>query len=466
MEGRKGAPTVEVAKPTDRVMSLDVLRALAILGMMLSGVVPWSQLPGWMYHAQLPPPDHKFNPELPGITWVYLVFPFFILAMGAAIPLAMRKEADSPPLKVFLGIARRGILLLAFAVLGQHLRPYQMASSPQTVHWLLGLAGFVGFLGLYGRLPKTWPGFASASVRSAGLAILLGIAFTVTYPDGSGFDLKRVDIIIAVLANMSVLGAVIWWFTRDPATATQRRLFVLGAVAALRLGKTVSGQPLHTFWTWNAWMPLSGPDFLPYLLVIVPGLILGDLLLGSREGSEGGMSPALACAVGFLLVPAVVVFFYDRHNIWLLLPVGILGAWLATRVADPRIRPILLWGYAWLLIGCLVEPYGGGIKKDPKTMGYLLVTPGLGMLTLAGLMALEPYARRVLGFFAAVGQNPILAYAAITNLVAPLWALTIGGKVAELTPGPNLGAVRALVQTALLAAIVWGFTRLKVFMRA
>lgn len=457
---------MEAAKPTDRVLSLDVLRALAILGMMLSGVVPWGQLPGWMYHAQLPPPDHKFNPELPGITWVDLVFPFFILAMGAAIPLAMRKEADSPPLKVFWGIARRGVLLLAFAVLGQHLRPYQMAPSPQTLQWLLGLAGFVGFLGLYARLPKTWPAWVAAAIRIAGLALLLAIVLNVRYPNDSGLDWKRVDIIIAVLANMSVLGGIIWWFTREPATATQRRLFVVGAVAALMLGKTVPGQPLHTFWTWDKWMPLSGPDFLPYLLVIVPGLILGDLLLGRGEPSEKGMSPGLACTVGFLLVPAVVVFFYARHNIWLLLPFGMLGAWLASRVADPRIRPILLWGYAWLLIGSLLEPYGGGIKKDPKTMGYLLVTPGLGMLTLAGLMALEPYARRVLGFFAAVGQNPILAYAAITNLVAPLWALTIGGKIAELTPGPNLGTVRALIQTALLAVLVWAFTRLKIFMRA
>ncbi|MFQ3586869.1 MAG: DUF5009 domain-containing protein [Fimbriimonadaceae bacterium] len=457
---------MEAAKTTDRDVSLDVLRALAILGMMLSGVVPWGQLPGWMYHAQLPPPTHKFNPELPGITWVDLVFPFFILAMGAAIPLAMRKEADSPPLRVFGNIARRGVLLLAFAVLGQHLRPYQMAPSPQILQWLLGLAGFVGFLGVYGRLPRGWPAWAAAATRTVGLLILLGIVLNVRYPNDSGFDWKRVDIIIAVLANMSVLGGIVWWFTRDPATATQRRLLVVGAVAALMLGKTVPGQPLHTFWTWSAWMPLSGPDFLPYLLVVVPGLILGDLLLGARETEAEGMSPGPACAVAFLLVPAVVGFFYARHNIWLLFPFGVLGAWLAARVADPRIRPILLWGYAWLLLGCLLEPYGGGIKKDPKTMGYLLVTPGLGMLTLAGLIALEPHARRVLGFFAAVGQNPLLAYAAITNLVAPLWALTIGGKIAEMTPGPTLGTVRALIQTALLALFVWGFTRLKISMRA
>lgn len=32
-----------------------------------------------MSHAQTPPPDHIFNPEIPGITWVDLVFPFSFL---------------------------------------------------------------------------------------------------------------------------------------------------------------------------------------------------------------------------------------------------------------------------------------------------------------------------------------------------------------------------------------------------
>jgi predicted acyltransferase len=48
----------------------------------------------------VPPPDHKFNPAIPGITWVDLVFPFFLFSMGVAIPLALRngKEKLMPPL--------------------------------------------------------------------------------------------------------------------------------------------------------------------------------------------------------------------------------------------------------------------------------------------------------------------------------------------------------------------------------
>ena len=65
-----------------RVSSLDALRGLAILGMVLAGAMAFGVLPSWMYHAQTPPPTHEFNLDLPGITWVDLVFPFFLFAHG------------------------------------------------------------------------------------------------------------------------------------------------------------------------------------------------------------------------------------------------------------------------------------------------------------------------------------------------------------------------------------------------
>lgn len=59
-----------------RALALDALRGYAIITMVLSATIISSILPGWMSHAQTPPPDHIFNPEIPGITWVDLVFLF------------------------------------------------------------------------------------------------------------------------------------------------------------------------------------------------------------------------------------------------------------------------------------------------------------------------------------------------------------------------------------------------------
>lgn len=57
----------------NRALALDALRGYAIITMVLSATIVTHVLPGWMSHAQTPPPDHVFNPLLPGITWVEIL---------------------------------------------------------------------------------------------------------------------------------------------------------------------------------------------------------------------------------------------------------------------------------------------------------------------------------------------------------------------------------------------------------
>ena len=49
----------------NRALALDALRGYAIITMVLSATIVTHVLPGWMSHAQTPPPDHVFNPLLP-----------------------------------------------------------------------------------------------------------------------------------------------------------------------------------------------------------------------------------------------------------------------------------------------------------------------------------------------------------------------------------------------------------------
>src|SRR3974390_219932 len=129
-----------------RSYALDALRGLAILGMILSGQLPFGEhaLPSWMYHAQVPPPKHEWIGTLPGITWVDLVFPFFLFALGAAIPLALtrRLEQGSSKSKTTLFIVERGFLLAFFALYVQAVRPQVISEHPSTATWLVALLGF------------------------------------------------------------------------------------------------------------------------------------------------------------------------------------------------------------------------------------------------------------------------------------------------------------------------------------
>ncbi len=142
----------------DRMISLDVLRGLAILAMVFSGVIPYGVLPGWMYHAQMPPPQHVFNPNLPGITWVDLVFPFFLFALGAAIPIALgrRLQRGAGTRNLVLHIFERTFLLAFFAIYIQHIRPNILDPQQGTGSWLLALLGFLLLFSIFTRLPTRW----------------------------------------------------------------------------------------------------------------------------------------------------------------------------------------------------------------------------------------------------------------------------------------------------------------------
>ena len=111
----------------NRALALDALRGYAIITMVLSATIVTHVLPGWMSHAQTPPPDHVFNPLLPGITWVDLVFPFFLFAMGAAFPFSIRKRAEKgdSKLKLVYEAVKRGIQLTFFAIFIQHFYPHK-----------------------------------------------------------------------------------------------------------------------------------------------------------------------------------------------------------------------------------------------------------------------------------------------------------------------------------------------------
>ena len=143
----------------NRALALDALRGYAIITMVLSATIVTHVLPGWMSHAQTPPPDHVFNPLLPGITWVDLVFPFFLFAMGAAFPFSIRKRAEKgdSKLKLVYEAVKRGIQLTFFAIFIQHFYPY-MLSSPQDMRaWLLAILCFAVLFPMFMRIPLKMP---------------------------------------------------------------------------------------------------------------------------------------------------------------------------------------------------------------------------------------------------------------------------------------------------------------------
>src|SRR5881398_2831294 len=90
----------------ERLESLDVLRGMTIAAMILVST------PG-TWDAVYPPLDHAlWN----GWTPTDLVFPFLLFAMGAAVPVALRKHRGVPQ-AVGVVVVRRALLLFGLGLL-------------------------------------------------------------------------------------------------------------------------------------------------------------------------------------------------------------------------------------------------------------------------------------------------------------------------------------------------------------
>lgn len=469
---------------TKRALSLDALRGFAILTMILSGQIPFhtNTLPAWMYHAQVPPPEHKWIPTLPGITWVDLVFPFFLFAMGAAFPLALSRRIEDgiPKWRISISILERGFLLGFFALYVQAIRPFVISKSPTLETHLIALLAFFLCFPIYSRLPLNWNKWLRLGIRLTGWIAAFALLFNLKYPDGSGFSLYRSDIIIVVLTNMAVFGSFVWLFTRSNLLV---RLGLLGILIAIRL----SNMPTQIDgWVAQIWNYSPAPwiyklYYLQYLFIVIPGTIAGDIILkwmkSKDENSEKSWSNLQYIFIAFLMFFFVFELLVGLYNRWLVettiltFLLLILVYYLmknASTQTEKLYKELFLWAIYWLVLGLFFEPYEGGIKKDKATLSYYFVTSGLAICTLIFFSIIIDVfkKRRWIQLLIDNGQNPMIAYAGVNNFIIPI--LSISGLMSLLNSmavTPWLGFLKGLIITLLLALFVSLCTRLKIFWR-
>ncbi len=492
------ADTPSAHRPA-RAVALDALRGLAVLMMVFSGIIPFDKpLPRWMYHAQEPPIwngteiSHVFNPRLPGMTWVDLVFPLFLFALGAAIPLALagRLQKGMSVWQTVGAMGQRLALLGWFAIYLQHIRPYTMRGNPDVTTWAVSLLGFALLFPMFTRLPSGWrPGFHWAT-RFLGFGGGVGLLFWLSarqYPAGGGFRLDRSDIILIVLANMACFGTGVWLATRRSLVA---RFGVLALLFALRLASGTDGW-VHTLWDYSPVPWLFEWDYLKYLFIVVPGTVAGDLIAEwARARAEEEPRPLDGAwrarliayvAVAVSLTAVTLAGLEGRH----LVPTTLAALGLGAGCVALTLRPLdatgrLLaalsrWGLYWLALGLVAEPFEGGIRKDPSTMSYYFVSSALALFLLASLtIVADGFGKRVwLRLLEGVGQNPMLAYVAMANFLWPLFAFAYplyertGWQIAldRAFPTPWLGVGAAALETLLLAVLVAVLTRRRLFWR-
>ena len=453
-----------------RIITIDILRGITIFAMILCANIGYnSDLPAWMFHAQTPPPTYAFNPDVPGITWVDLVFPFFLFTMGAAFPLAMRKRLENGTGRwaVTSSLFRRWLTLTIFAiVLGN---AYKIGSStrPEIVKGLFSIGLWaVMFMSLV-RLKDERK---CRLINNTGLFLL--VVMSVFSVDYLGITLSRwsSDIIIMILANIAIFGGLIWMFTKDN---LRLRWLILLFIIALKALSSYTPQAL-------AWVPsLAGIgwffswSFLQYLVIAIAGSIAGDMLLNhSRSGEKTEVDPYHITAGIIALAAALVQLWglFTRHILADFILSAALGAVFV--VLTWKRRNIMTWlgyfGFAFMLVGIIFDPIDGGITKDHCNLSYMLTTTGMTALTGAFVLMLELKWNIKGRGLSGCGQNPMLAYTVTNFLTGPVLAmLGIGAWLDTISLGsPFWGVIRGLTYTLLMVAVTCFFTGKKLFWRS
>lgn len=456
----------------DRSNSLDSLRGLAILLMVLSGSVAFGVLPGWMYHAQVPPPAHVFDPALPGMTWVDLVFPFFLFSMGAAIPLALHNKWRNTQNKFALlwSIFQRYLLLVFFALFTYYARAGVMSVSPSWKEYALSIGCFIILFLIYTRWESIWSSKRSMVLK--GMGWVLALSFLGLYPFANGgFDLYKSDIILIVLANMAFFGSLIWMCTGSkPAW----RIAVLPFLMAVFLASDAVG-------SWNKWIYDWSPlpwmykfYYLKYLFILLPATLAGEWLMerlqSGDENRKMDCTKALyACICIWVILLCNLVCLYQRWlipNVLLTTLICIFLSYLSRGTFGGTYSKMRNAGVYMLLLGLFFEAYEGGIKKDVSTYSYYFVCAGLAFLLLLSFLLLEEqgYLRGIFSFLAQSGRNPMIAYTAGNLLVIPLLGITnTATYLNSLETSVWGGLLRGILFTSSVAWITVLATKKKIF---
>ena len=456
--------------PSKRIITIDILRGITIFAMILCANIGYnSDLPAWMFHGQTPPPTYAFNPDVPGITWVDLVFPFFLFTMGAAFPLAMRKrlECGTSRWEVTGSLFKRWLTLTIFAiVLGN---AYQIGASPRPAI-VKGIFSIATWAVMFMSLVRIKDERQCKLINNAGMFLLIAMAVLGT--DYMGLKLSRwnSDIIIMILANIAIFGGLIWMLTKD---SIRLRWLILLFIIAIKALSSYMPEVL-------SWVPSMGSigwffswGFLQYLVIAIAGSIVGDKLL---EHSRSGASVEIdAChlGAGAIALAAMLVQLwglFTRHILADFVISAVLGA--AFIALTFKRRNIMTWlgyfGFAFMLVGIIFDPIDGGITKDHCNLSYMLTTTGMTALTGAFVLALELKWQIKGRGLSGSGQNPMLAYTVTSFFTGPI--LTMCGITAWLDAisvgSPFWGVVRGLVFTLLMVAVTCFFTRKKLFWRS
>jgi heparan-alpha-glucosaminide N-acetyltransferase len=295
----------EIAAPektASRIVSVDIFRGLTMAVMIFVNELSSVRgLPWWTYHAPARADE---------MTYVDMVFPFFLFIVGISLPLSIAQRLKRNPslLSLWKHVALR---VLGLLVLGLILANAEKFDSVRigfggSTWALLGLISAVLYLNDYGNSERfrpyaRWFRFAGF----AGVLILLAIFRRTASGHNRWIDFSYPEIL--GLIGLSYLAVAILFIpTRRWAWAPPVWLALLITLCVLSASKTIAFPQYLPLYVW----PFGNGAMSS---VIMAGVIVGSLFAGCQSKRELAWTVTIAICFGLLMLAAG----------WVLTPLGI-----------------------------------------------------------------------------------------------------------------------------------------------
>jgi predicted acyltransferase len=392
-----------------RIVSIDIFRGLTIAVMIfVNELAEVRGLPWWTYHAHA-------NQDV--MTYVDMVFPFFLFIVGLSMPLAIEQRLRRNPSlgSLWLHVMIRSCSLI---VLGLILANAEKVDASRTgisgsVWGLLGLITGGLYLNVYPKSQR-FPWYASVLrvIGLVGVAVCFAIFRRVTPAGQVEWIDPSYPEILGLIGIAYLTVAVLYIPTRRWRWAAPAWSVLLLALCACTAAKILVLPHSFSWWIW----PVGNGS---HVCLVMAGVMTSQIYLGLRSGTD------------------------DRRD--------------AKRATTWSVAIALLsFAAGWLLVPL-------GISKIRATPTWTLWNIGAAMLVFALLYWICDQ-RRQTGWAALVkpgGANTLLTY-----LLPDVWYFLLGALgFTYLESHFNFGTagvVRSVVFTLLMLAIASLLTRAKV----
>ncbi len=392
-----------------RVISIDIFRGLTIAVMIfvneLAGV---RGLPWWTYHA---------HADQEAMTYVDMVFPFFLFIVGMSMPLSVEQRLKRNPSVAWLWlhviVRSLGLLVLGLILANAERIDPERSGMSANMWGLTGLLCVALYLNVYPKSMR-FPSYP-AVLRGMGFlgVIALFAIFRRTTHDGrvAWIDPSYPEI-LGLIAFAYFAVALLYIPTRRWRWAAPAWLVLL---VALCVGETARVLPFFDHLSIYEWPFGNGA----HVALVMAGVLTAQIFLGVRPGTDErpAANTATIFAVGFALVALVAG--------WITVPLG--------------------------------------ISKNRATPAWTLWNIGAAVLAFTVLYWICDRRRRTAwaSMVRPAGSNTLLTY-----LLPDLWYFSFGAVgVTYLETHFNVGwegVVKSIAFTLLMLGIASVFTRVKV----